>query len=208
MTPLTPFVNLLFPYVPGATDIALMYALRRCAIEFCMRSMVWKTLVTADMVASQTVYTVAADTDAVVSKVLAVSVLGGRLEPIQFDELAQIDNWNMVMAAMPTQYYLSQPGVVNLWPIPTMTVTSGLLFQIVEQPSMTCATVPDFVYNQYGQAMVDGALAVLMSTPGKEWTNPEMAAWHRGEFEQQIAMAMQQASEAFGRTPVRSMAIQ
>ena len=185
-----------------------MNALRRSAIEFCARTMVWRTIESTDMIANTTAYTVAADTDAVVAKVLAVSVSGIWLEPIQLDELARFDNWNTQTAATPTRYYLTQPGVVNLWPIPTATVTGGLLFQTVEQPSVACATVPDFVYNQYGQAMVDGALSVLLSTPGKEWTNADLAGWHRGQFEQQIAVTMQQAAEAFGRTPVRSVAIQ
>ena len=103
MTQVKNFLNLLLPYVPGAPDIAAMNALRRSAIEFCSRTMVWRTTETTDLVASQTAYTVAADTDAVVAKVLAVSVSGIWLEPIQLDELARLDNWNTLTAATPTR---------------------------------------------------------------------------------------------------------
>ena len=207
-TPVKNFLNLLLPYVPGAPDIAAMNALRRTAIEFCSRTMVWRTMQTADMVAATSAYTVASDTDANVNKVLAVSVSGLWLEPIQVDEMTRIDNWNTQTAATPSRYYLTQPGVVNLWPIPTASVTGGLLFQTVEQPSIMCSTVPDFLYNQYGQAMIDGALAVLLSTPAQQWTNPDLAVWHRQQFENQIGVTMQVSSEGFGRTPVRARAVQ
>lgn len=41
--------------------------------------------------------------------------------------------------------------------------------------------VPDFIYDRYMQEIVDGALAILFSTPGEDWTNLAYATKLRSE---------------------------
>jgi len=207
-TQLSQFLSLLLPHLPGAPDVACMNALRRSAIEFAIRSMVWRASSMTDMVADQATYAIPAVTDAAVSQVLAVGVNGVWLEPKQIDDLARRQNWNTIAAALPTNYYTQTPGTVSLYPIPTTTISpGGLNFQTALQPLQDATTVPDFFYTYYAQTLVDGALALLMSTPAKDYTQPDLAVWHRQQFETGIAQATQQAANSFGRTPVRVTAV-
>ena len=113
-TQLSQFLSLMLPHVPGAPDVACMFALRRAAVEFSVRSLVWRNTGTSDIVANQAAYAVPAPTDAAVAQVLAVGVSGVWLEPKQLDDLARKQVWNTLTASAPTNYYIQTPGSVSL----------------------------------------------------------------------------------------------
>jgi hypothetical protein len=181
----------------------MMNALRRSVVEFAMRSMAWRATSSMNVTASQSAYTVPAPTDAAVSQVLSVGVSGFWLEPVLIDTLARTQGWDTATASTATNYYIQTPGIVSLYPIPTTTVIGALSFQTALQPTQNCLTVPDFLYTYFAQAIIDGALYYLMSTPGKDYSNPELALYHRQLFETGIATASANAAQQFGRTPIR-----
>jgi hypothetical protein len=80
------------------------------------------------------------------------------------------------------QYYLPDTETIGLTWRPTEAVTDGLRIKAVLQPDQTATTVPDFLFNDWANEIRDGALAEIYAIPGKEWTNLDMATYHRGLY--------------------------
>lgn len=57
--------------------------------------------------------------------------------------------------------------------------------------------LPDRIFYPFRYGIVCGALAQLFMTPGKDWTNPGMAAMHMGNFQQAIATAQSRADRDY-----------
>lgn len=56
----------------------------------------------------------------------------------------------------------------------------------VTQNSLEC---PMFIYDQYYSTILSGALAGLQAMPGKEWSEPNMVAYHKQLFDQGVMEA-------------------
>lgn len=56
---------------------------------------------------------------------------------------------------------------------------------------------PDFIYWNYGQAVVSGAVARALVVPGKDWSNPQLATYHRSLFEEAVIKAKSAAEAGF-----------
>ena len=69
----------------------------------------------------------------------------------------------------------------------------------------TALSYPDFIYLGYGQAVVSGALARAMLMPGRDWSNPQLAAAHGAMFEDGIAKAKSHADAGFTNHTQRVM---
>lgn len=49
--------------------------------------------------------------------------------------------------------------------------------------------IPDFIYEEWEEAIKHGALAELLMMPGQEWTRPQMAQYHEGKYNQLVVEA-------------------
>jgi hypothetical protein len=59
-------------------------------------------------------------------------------------------------------------------------------------------TVPDRIFYSFREAIVAGALANLFMMPGKDFSNPKLAVYHRNVFESSIVRAQSRANAEFG----------
>ena len=57
--------------------------------------------------------------------------------------------------------------------------------------------LPDRIFYAFRYGIVCGALAQLYMIPGKDWTDPKMAAPHMANFENAIAMAQSRADRDY-----------
>ena len=202
MTDLSAFVPLVLPHVPGAPDVAALLAIRRAILEFCKRAPVWQSFKVADLIAHTSSYTVSPETNGVVHSIQAVKLNGMPLRPLQLVGLAA--QGLGTGEATPTGYYVSAPGVVTLCPTPDVGGVGALAFFCTNIPTATCTAIPDFMFNNYCQTVIDGALAYLLSTPNKAWFQADLAAWYQSVFNSGIATASMDAAQGFGRTPLRT----
>jgi hypothetical protein len=122
---------------------------------------------------------------------------GQRLERVSLDR-AWLDDDDY---AQPTQITQVGPMSIRLAPGGGSGTLSLSMFLI---PDVDAAELPDLLYEQHAQAIGHGALAAILTLPDQAYTNPQMAEYNRGLFQQ--AMDCNFATNVRGqqRAPLRS----
>lgn len=69
--------------------------------------------------------------------------------------------------------------------------------EVAVAPSQSVDEIPDHLGNEFRDALVVGALSRLMRIPQAEWSNPQMAVYYQGEFEEAKVRAATRAENGF-----------
>lgn len=84
--------------------------------------------------------------------------------------------WRIEQGAQPLRYLCpTDPGVVRLWPIPTL-AGDTLEVELALYPGRDTDAVPDWIGELYFDDFVQGACGVLYRLPRRVWTNLADAA--------------------------------
>ena len=176
--------------VPSVQEMARLCPVKRikdsimdAAIDFCRRSLVWRVQTTDDIVAGTDTYTLAMPTGAAIGAIEIVTVDG-----------IQIPMWTSPWPHSSTSggavfYGVNQDKQVRLYPIPAESVTDGLVVSVVAIPDKTGTVIPDFLLDDYKDAIVSGALASVMAIIGQPWANAQVAMYHQKMFSRAIGGA-------------------
>ena len=166
----------------GVAEPVALDAIRDAAAEFCRRTRLWRFSDQFDVTASKAC--IAVPFGATLLDIERVNFNGCRLDPQSTQWLDDhIEQWrDAPVSGMPkwfTQTSMNsilivpaQAGTVKLW----VTLSVG---QDAEQ-------VPDFMADQYREAIANGALWRLLMLPGKTFTNPNLAATAKAQFDEVI----------------------
>jgi len=177
------------PHVPGCPEMTIELHLQEAAVDFCERSSAWRV----DFDDGFTVrgisdYEVGVPNRTLLENVLHLSVDGRPLRKAA-------DTHTFTNASgEPDAFSIYQDTMVRFYPTPDGKYAfkaTGVL-----KPSLGATGVEDFLYNTHGRAIAFGALGKLLNIPGKEWTNPELAAYYN-------ARAAKAADNAKGRDMAR-----
>lgn len=172
------FYRLVQPHVPGCPEVVMDNHIRDAAVDFCERSEVW----TYQALAEQTVdgvsdYPVAIPGSSVLENVISVHVDGLLLARVS--ELHSSNN-PTAPKGMPRRYSVFEDQELRFFPTPDRAYT--LYATVVLKPTLAASGVEDFIFRTHGRTIACGAIASLMITPGKEWTNLELAAYYKTKF--------------------------
>jgi len=118
------------------------------------------------------------------------------------DELDRANSdWRSETGTSPSAWTIDNEGAARIVPIPTATVTTGLLIRAVIVPVLTVVTdtLPDFLYYEHEAALRAGILGQLMAQPGKDWTNPQQAGFYQNVYGSGILKAKSRAEADFGQ---------
>jgi hypothetical protein len=203
-TSLSSFLPYVLPHVPGCPKMAAKEEVLRACIEFCEKSLVWKNTPAAINVVSGTAtYAISVPSGGQVVKLEALYHNGERLDPMTTRDLEGLYTDWTTETGTPLYYTQSVPTSVILVPEPDTSITSGLRFQGVYKPTRTATTVEDFLYNDYAEEISAGAVARLLATHGKTWTNPDYAPAFMNKFMGGIGLAKIRASKNFTTQSLR-----
>lgn len=158
-----PFVAL---DVSGCPLPVVRQALQLALVDFCRRSRVWRATCDAGAVQDGTsLYTIVAPTGAAVSALDSVLVDG---------------------RAIPKGTYSLEGGAVQL----PGRQRAGAEVEAVAilEPLITATTVPDLLL-EYTEGIASGAKYRLMLQPGKAWSSPDLAIYHRRAFDDAVGAA-------------------
>lgn len=88
-----------------------------------------------------------------------------------------------------------------VYPIASATVDTALLIRSVIAPLYTAQddTLPDLLYYEFEDFIKAGILADLMKMPGKDWSNPQMSAYYKGQYDAGVKKAKSRAEADFGQ---------
>jgi len=174
---------LILPDVPGCPTPTVDTALAATAADFCARTHVWRETLDFD-------YAISGIPDyditgtAVIESVLWATLAGDDLKHI---DPRYLDKSKLTDEGKPNAFWVVNDTAIRLFPIPD--AKYRLDVTVALKPSRTATGIEDWIYESYVEPIVSGAIWRLARTPGKAWSNPEIAMYHHRLFEQGITNA-------------------
>ncbi|HJT51957.1 MAG TPA: hypothetical protein VJ734_08465, partial [Nitrosospira sp.] len=192
--------DLVMPELPGCPLAVADSALRQAAITFCEQSLAWQSAHPDISITSGVAeYSLAPPEGTVVHTITCATLNGEEIEPVGPLSIP-VTHWRS--QAGKVRYMLSGPTSVTLMPDP---YAAGTLTMIaVLKPSAVSTGIDNNLFNEYREAIVHGALARLMLSPRKPYTNPQLAAYHHQQFAIKTATAGMRAARNNARTPLQT----
>ena len=195
--------------VRSCPELVLKDTVKATVNEFCRRTGAWK--VDHDPITvTQGIpeYELDIIDDALVHDVLSIEVDDVPLEPMtQVDLDNKYPGWRDLEGDVITYFLLSDRATVRLVYTPDRTITQGLVLTVTLRPKRTATVVDEIIYEEYLEAIVDGAKSKLLMMAGKPWTDLPAATVAKAAYETAISNATLGAQKEFSRTPLRTKAI-
>ena len=204
---LSDFLPQILPHVPGCIDQLARDAVRNAAIIFCERSKAYRLeLDPMQVEAGISDYEFDVPDDTVVHEVLRVVIDGTPIDP---KSPAQLDierpGWQ-TETGTPFAYYLKDfRRKLRLVLMPDASIADGLLIEAALKPSKTALKFEQGFFEEYFDDVAYGALANLLSMPGKEWTNTGKADQNLARFNAAIGKHNVDAAKGFANAPLRTV---
>lgn len=199
MTEWDSWLNDVMPELPGALPPVVRQALLRASQEFFRRSLVWKQDLEIQLLPGMAEYSLSPDEGLVPVEV----VDHGRLRISLTDEDMTCHygpDWRAAVGPVMAIYQTS-PGSVRMYPVPAEPET--LVLSVAVMPADSAVGIPTDFADRYRDGIAAGALARLMRSPKKPFTDDAHGAIQASLFEQAIGRAIEDRAKGFGRTRVR-----
>lgn len=207
MATLSNFYPYVLPEVPGCPEISVDVALRSSLIEFCEKSLViQRDHDPLTVVAGVVDYDFEPPTGSLVIKVMKAWYKSEELIPLAPDEVEDAELYNRSFSdantagSQPRYILQKDERTFSLYPIPDANVANGLTMRVAYKPTRTASSFEDVLFEDYAEVIAAGAKARLMMSPGKTYTNPQLAVAMMDMFGRGVNTARSRA----GRGHVRS----
>jgi hypothetical protein len=109
-------------------------------------------------------------------------------------------DWRSREADTPTAYYMQSPNVIRFYPAFNDSASGSLDFYGTFKPNRRTKTLPDFLYDDYFDAIVAGAEARLHSMKGRSWYSPNDSVEARQVFKVAVEEAKLRARKSRTRS--------
>lgn len=174
----------LYSYVPLAPFPAMLDAVQGAAVDFCKRSNAHRYTVPAfDSVVGQHFYTLATPAGTIPCKIIT-----GRFNKTPLYPTSSV-LLNETQELLTPRYYQLLGAQVRVTGSAPVAIPAAFEFEIAVTPAYASNFVTDSIFDEYWEAIIDGALARLYSIPGKEWSSPRDAAYRQSLFDNAISVA-------------------
>ena len=197
------FNDIVLAELPQAPSPLVVQYARRVAIDFCETTQLYVVDLTAiDVVATTATYSLTApSSETTPSEVVSAYLSGAPLKMIPVTQLRRTGTrWAADTAVAPTGFTQLDSATVTLYPKPTANATGALSLTATLKPSLTSTGLVAWMANKYYYDLANGIKALLMSMPGKSWSNPEGAKVYAGMY----GGAVTAAAQAAGRNVQRA----
>jgi hypothetical protein len=212
MTDLEDFLPKILPFAPGCPEPTAFEHLRNAAQDFCEETRLWRFDDTFTFGDDPNI--VCAPQGSVIHEFERCDYNGYKLEPRSLDWLDDhYPDWRSDTNAEPgdpvwfTQICLD---TVRLVPAPSLVDPDNppgtVHVWLRLKPSDDCDQLPDFLASQYSNLISWGALANILMLPNQTFSNPNMAAYFQGKFDQGIGRKSKMQSIGQQRAPIRTKA--
>ena len=168
------------------------------AAEFCRETLAWtEAQDPMPLVNGMADYELDMPDQAYACTVRDVWLGGRRLTPIT---LHALQGFGAGESNEPTHYNASsERGTLRVYPTPANVTGQALVTRTAFAPVMAATTLPDFLGQRHMEVIASGAKARLMLIPGQAWSNPQLGAYHRQQFDNGVLNA--RIEEAHDRVP-------
>lgn len=195
------FYNLLIPELPGCPILLIDHTVRRAAIQFCEQSLAWKYQHPDIAVVTTTdEYSFVPLDQTIVHAITYAEFNGLEIKTKADENSVMIYDWRNETGS--PEYVFG--GATSLTLVPTPDLEGTLKLTVVLKPSPTAIGMDDDIFNEYREGIMHGALARLMLSPKKPYTDPNMATFHQQMFAVAAGHAGVRAARNFTRAPLQT----
>mgnify|MGYP006425768585 CR=1 FL=1 len=153
----------------------------RAATDFLARTRVWRESAELIGAAATNEYRPLLSSSQKPAEVLTVSYNGSSLKKASRGQLAR---------KSPSQgkpeTFAAEQGNITVYPDPGEDVSENMEALLVLSVSRTMTSIPDEVYDQYGEVIRSGALGRLMTMPNRPWSAYEVGRMHLSYYSEEV----------------------
>lgn len=207
MSAYTDFLDLVMPHVPGASTAIATHEVKMTVIDFCKRSMAYqRDHDPVTVIRNMIDYDLDPPTGTLVIKVMKAWYKDNELNPVSPEYITNPTFYNSsfaganVVLSTPNVYTQKDERTVSIFPFPDTTVSMGLTMRVALKPTMASTTVDNFILEDHGETIMHGTLQRLFASPGKPYSNPNLATAHGAMFMEGVNTARQNATRGHVRS--------
>jgi hypothetical protein len=190
-------IDFIAPAAPDVPDSYIEQALKWSAIRLCERSGLFKEELFLDSQASVGDYPLeAALNDCWRPHVIYTLCVNGSDYAPQASDLCCNQSCHRV-------YFLHDPLVVNIRPVPIKDEVDGIRIVMSVKPHVDSCNIPDMLYDDWSDVLTAGTLAKLMKSARQPWSNLTLAREFEKEFNAGVNRAMIRSYKGFTNGPIR-----
>lgn len=204
------FLPYVLPDVPGCPESVASDAIVSAAIEFCEKSLVLqRDHDPVNVLAGRPDY----DLDSPISQMLVCKVMKAWflrhvLTPVGPDDMDDPYAYQAALGqsgsnygvAIPMYFVQKEERTITLWPAPQSDTAQGLTLRVALKPMRAATSFDDVLFEDWVDVITAGAKAALQTTPGKTFTNPQLALGNQGAFMAGTNRAMVRGNKGLTRT--------
>lgn len=206
MTAHTAFLDYVLPHVPGCTPEMALLEIKNTIIDFCEKSLILQqdhdpVTATKDVID----YDLEPPSGYLVVKIMNAWYKGQKLDPMSPDQIETPSVYNqqsgyLVNKGDPRGYLQKDARTFSLYPIPIETVPLSVTMRIALKPTRTLATIEDVIFDDYAEIIGHGAVSRLALSPGKPYTNRQLAADRQSLYIAGLNVARDRAQKGYVRS--------
>lgn len=201
------FLSEVMPYVENCPLPVAKHSIQNAAIEFCQRTALWRReLDPISIIANIYDY----DLDDEISADESVSsinfaflteVSGETPMKVTTEDTMQqtIRNWRTLTSSKPQAVMLTDTENLRTYPIPEAAIAGGLVVGLILKPSRIAGGLPDWIYEQWAEAIAYGAKAKLFSMKSRPWYDAQEALDEQDNFDMAIKDATIRTNKGHSR---------
>lgn len=183
------------PHVVGCPIPVMDHNIRLSAIEFCDKTRWHEEIVAATRQGEDGVYELDVDTGHEVSRITSVAVNGKRIDPE-----TKATGLRLIEAASTAAFFVVLDSTqIQINPAPSSTDAVQVIAAL--RPTMTATSINDAL-SEWREAIAGGAIARIAAIPKQDFTNLDLAAYHRGIFNSAVQTAL--VKQGFGSSESRA----
>lgn len=200
------FLPRVLQYVPDASEMVAIDAIRQACIEFCEKTYFWQYQTpNIDVIDGQANYVIATPSDTKFVGPVQTYFNTNLLIPKSPDELADIyrmGNWQILEGSPQYVTRIIKPELV-LVPIPYVSQPAVLYVRGALAPTQDSTEIDSEIYEQWAESIAWGARARLLAQPRQDYTDKAGAIEAMKMFRYEINRARIQVNKGLTRSSVR-----
>lgn len=192
---MTSLLDYVVPDVPGCPEAIVLNKIRFAAREFFIRSRLWRhdMFTDIDVTLGTRVYALTPTNPAHESNIAGVLQAwyeGTKIWPRAYPDL--VSSWPHFPTASgrPSYYWFDVDNQISIFPSPSAAVADALDVLAIQAPKIDSTYFPDEFFSSWVQTVAHGALAALMEIPKKPYSEPDLAMYHKAQFDRGIGKAL------------------
>lgn len=180
----------------GAPDFIVERAIREAAIEFCIKTDVYRLEPeNIQIIPNIDEYDLTIPSGTEMNHIIDIYRNRETLRPVSYSRLLEVQG-DGSQKGKPRYYAQRDNTVFFVAPVPSAKETLKVLYSV--KPTSTSTTIPDTIGKEYREPLVHGAIYRLQMMSDQPWSNMGAAQSNKSLFDQRTSQIMREVRYGYG----------